>query len=300
MDLNRFYRQSQLATDRMTAQTMRRIQREYRDSLKVIDSQLAAIHRKYAVGGELSMSEMTKYNRLANLEKGINKELGRLGGTNTRSVKRLAGDIYHESFYRTAFAIERGTQLNLAFGQLSPNQVLAAIENPLMDIALVRNQQLAREGIKREITQGIIQGLSYPDMAKNLQRRMEGNLNNVDRIARTEAHRAREMGDLRALQHAESKGVIMQKMWVSALDEHTRDTHQELDGQTVGVDEYFVSPEGHEALAPGLFGVAEEDINCRCSKIGVIEGYGPTVRRAEEGLMPYQTYREWKEAKHNN
>lgn len=46
-------------------------------------------------------------------------------------------------------------------------------------------------------------------------------------------------------------------------DESVRDTHSELDGQMVYVTEEFTS-NGNTATCPGNFGVAEEDINCRC------------------------------------
>ena len=298
IDLTRFYEQSQRVTDRMTNAEMIRLRQEYRASLRVIQNDLAQMYAKHARDGVLSMNDMAKYNRLDNLEKAVNKELGRLGGVNTRSVKRLASDIYQESFFRSAFAIERGTELNLAFGQLPTRQVEAAVRNPLMDLALNRNQQLVREGVKREITQGIIRGLSYPDVAQNIKGRMEGNLNNVDRIARTEGHRVREQGNFDSMLHAESKGVIMRKRWVATLDNRTRDLHRDLDGQEVDTEEDFVSPSGASGPGPGLLGSAEDDIFCRCSMIAVIAGYEPEVRRnAESGMMPYKTYREWEAAK---
>jgi uncharacterized protein with gpF-like domain len=232
------------------------------------------------------------------LEKSINAELGRQGGINTRTVHTLAGEVYQEAFFRSAFAIEIGTELNLAFGQLAPRQIEAAVRNPLMEIALKRNQELVKDGIRREVTQGLIRGLAYPDVAQNLKGRMEGNLNNVDRIARTEGHRAREQGTYDSLLHAASKGVNMKRRWLSALDMRTRDLHQEMDGQEVGIDEDFVSPSGASGPGPGMMGSAEDDINCRCTVIGVIAGYEPELRnKAESGMMSYITYDEWEKNK---
>ena len=48
------------------------------------------------------------------------------------------------------------------------------------------------------------------------------------------------------------------------MDDRVRDSHDYLLGQTVGIDEDFYTWDGAHAPAPGMFGVPEEDINCRC------------------------------------
>ena len=54
-------------------------------------------------------------------------------------------------------------------------------------------------------------------------------------------------------------------------DDKVRDTHMELDGQVVDVNEKFVVPStGNSTESPAAFGIAEEDINCRCTLIPVI------------------------------
>jgi len=66
---------------------------------------------------------------------------------------------------------------------------------------------------------------------------------------RTEVHRARELGKIESLEHAFEQGFNMTKVWDSALDDRTRESHQELDGQEVpmfdddGSPGLFVSPE---------------------------------------------------------
>lgn len=53
------------------------------------------------------------------------------------------------------------------------------------------------------------------------------------------------------------------KIWDATMDRKTRITHAELNNTALGLDEYFETPNGR-ALAPSMFGVPEEDINCRC------------------------------------
>jgi hypothetical protein len=83
-------------------------------------------------------------------------------------------------------------------------------------------------------------------------------------IARTEAHTAGNAG----LQfEAEASEFDMQKEWISAADDRTRDDefdHVDADGMTVGQNERFVIS-GEELLFPGdPAGSAGNIINCRC------------------------------------
>ena len=48
-----------------------------------------------------------------------------------------------------------------------------------------------------------------------------------------------------------------------------RDSHSAMDGQRQPVTNPFRSPDGFTAMYPGDFGVASEDINCRCVVIPV-------------------------------
>lgn len=78
------------------------------------------------------------------------------------------------------------------------------------------------------------------------------------RIARTEVVGSSNLTNLAAFAQS---GVVAKKEWLSVRDGNTRTEHAELDGQTVGVTEFF-SVDGHRAQHPGGFGVAEMDINC--------------------------------------
>ena len=63
---------------------------------------------------------------------------------------------------------------------------------------------------------------------------------------------------------AKERGCDLVKVWDSTLDMKTRPTHRECDGQVRELDENFKNANG-EAKAPGQFGIASEDINCRCA-----------------------------------
>lgn len=93
----------------------------------------------------------------------------------------------------------------------------------------------------------------------------------VKTIARTEAHRIVGRARREAMQQAlEQSGIpkrSVRRIWNITGDGRERDTHDEMSGQSVGVDEPFVSPGGALFMFPGdtsLGAEAEELVNCRC------------------------------------
>lgn len=80
------------------------------------------------------------------------------------------------------------------------------------------------------------------------------------RIADTEMHR---IANTAALDTAKAAGA-KNKTWVTMMDDRVRDLHDYLLGQTVGIDEDFYTYDGDHGAAPGLFGTAENNVNCRC------------------------------------
>ena len=82
----------------------------------------------------------------------------------------------------------------------------------------------------------------------------------IARIADTEMHRIANTAALDTAKYAGARN----KTWVTMLDDRVRDTHDYLEGETVGIDEDFYTYDGDHASAPGLFELAENNVNCRC------------------------------------
>ena len=291
---------------------------EYQAALREIRGELSLLYERYGVNGKLTLAEMTRYNRLTNMDKQITEILGPHARAVNATVGKLAGAQYEESFYRAAWSYDNELRLSLGWGQIPVDQVRAAVANPMTELALRELPMHTMNRIKRAVNQGIIQGLSMPNMMREVRGAMETTAADAMRIVRTEAHRARELGHMRAAEEAVDKGVDLWRVWDAALDDRTRGSHAALDGARARVGENF--PGG--PIAPGQWGIAAEDINCRCHATDVIEGYEPAARRvrytdaeraaaqeeenrraAQEGrkpgrvspsqVMPYQTFREW-------
>lgn len=54
------------------------------------------------------------------------------------------------------------------------------------------------------------------------------------------------------------------KTWYTMKDEKVRETHNYLESVSVPLEEEFFTFDGDHASYPGLFGKAENNVNCRC------------------------------------
>ena len=152
---------------------------------------------------------------------------------------------------------------------LNQEQMISAItlnsklSAPLYN-ALGFNIEYLKTSVRLEISRGIAQALSYQEIARNIKNTTNVDYNKSLRIAKTEGHRIQNESAYNVQVEAIKKGADIVKQWDSTLDGKTRPAHRALDGQIVGVDEYFKSESGYKALYPGGFGIPSEDCNCRC------------------------------------
>ena len=87
-----------------------------------------------------------------------------------------------------------------------------------------------------------------------------GSVDDLVRIAETETHRDANTAALDTAKKAGAKN----KTWVTMMDDRVRETHDYLEGMTVSIDDDFYTYDGDHASAPGLFELAENNVNCRC------------------------------------
>lgn len=88
------------------------------------------------------------------------------------------------------------------------------------------------------------------------------------RIARTEIGTAFGRSQQLVLEDAKDEGLVDEKMWLTARDEHVRDSHR-IDGETSAIDGEFsngLKYPGDPSAGPG------EICNCRCTIAAVVKG----------------------------
>lgn len=153
------------------------------------------------------------------------------------------------------------------------------------------------DDLKRDISEGIDAGESIDKIAARVQERMgpiaDGR---ATMIARTEVIGASNGGKVLAWKQS---GVVTGKRWLASTSHMgandpnpVRDSHVEAHGQEVGINEDFTVGNG-EGKAPGQIGLAEEDINCRCTMLAVTDqgrGMKALPEPVKEAAAPAQVF----------
>jgi len=284
------------ALSSIQSQTERALLLAYTEALKEIREELSRLYEKLKdPDGKLTFAEMTKYNRLTGLDEQISGIMGRAYDVAVGELDRLPAEMYDASFFRYAWAFDQNARVSLRWGVLDPGAVGDIIRNPLDLIAKDSLSVDTRNRIRRAISQGLLQGKSFPQMARGVREAMANNAYQAIRIARTEGQRAQSAGTYAAYEKARANGIQGGDKWDATLDGRTREDHRKMDGKSRRDDGLFHLPNGETArypVDPGLS--AGQAINCRCRLRFEIEGYAPQLRRSREsGVIPYTTYDEW-------
>lgn len=268
----------------------------YKDGLKQLKLEIKQYIDAY---DSLSFSQRLQVERQLEVTIQINDIINKMGGKEERLLRNFISDEGTQGYFGTFYALESAENIQLNFAMLPEGYIEGIVNTPVagkrLSTRLYTNQNKLAQEATNALLQGAFKGEGYAKVAKRVGELTEANYKQALRIARTEGGRVQSTGKQRAYEEAKEKGVDIQKRWLSTLDKKTRHTHQELDGQTVGVDKKFKF-DGYEADGPRLFGNASLDVNCRCTTIGIVNGIAPDVRKDGETkkTINYKNYREWK------
>ncbi len=130
--------------------------------------------------------------------------------------------------------------------------------------------ETTKELIRNVFINAYTQGLGIDDIIKKLAH-TELSRTRARLIARTETVTSANGG---AMIVAMDTGLVLTKGWLATKDSRTRHDHAEIDGHTVGRDDFFIVG-GYEMLHPGDRGGKDgrpevppkEFINCRCTTL---------------------------------
>ncbi len=278
------------------------VNRALLEALDQIRIDMSKIYEKYAVNGELSLAQMTQYNRLATMNKSIVGSTNAATRANVRTFNRLRPQLYDESFFRYAWAIDQDAQVSIAWGVVNPDIVLENLSSEFYRISRATYGPEARATVRRALNVGLAQGKSYPQMMRDIRRAFDITSGRAMRIVTTEGQTSVNAGQDDLYTRAEAKGIQGDRIWDSTLDSKTRPTspkqkanHRTMDGQ-VKKDGFFTTNDGVKTPFPLWQGMAAgQRIRCRCRERFQIEGYPSQLRRTREGgVQPYVAYPEWR------
>lgn len=122
--------------------------------------------------------------------------------------------------------------------------------------------------LRETLADGVQQGESLTELQSRIEATYKQSRGfRAARIARTETVRSTNFGALEGM----VQSGVPKKEWLTSRDQNVRDSHSAMDKQVVARDDFFTSGSGNLTLQPGGFGVAKEDINCRCTILAVFE-----------------------------
>ncbi len=205
------------------------------------------------------------------LKKQLDAILDAMNAKQFTTISDYLGKSYEESFFGVLYDLH-GQGIPLIF-PIDQEQATRAIQldSKISEGLYQRlgvDTKLLKNAIRANVSRGIASSTSWAQVARNIQNRMNVGMNRAIRIARTEGHRIQNESRFDAQTKAKQSGADVVKQWDSTLDKRTRPTHQQLDGQIREIDEPFEIPSnGRKGMYPGGFGVAAEDINCRCASL---------------------------------
>lgn len=251
---------------------MEQLERSYQKALEDVKDRLRQLDERTDVENRQAVTYQKAFQQ--GLQKQLERILGKLHSKTYRTVQEYLQDCYLTGHTAVLYELQSdGLRLSLPVPQDKVYQ--AAVNDTKLVKPLYDSIGEDFAGLKKHITDivsaGFASGASYGDMANQITGKMIGNyatmrggaLGRAKLIVRTEGNRIANAARLEAARTAKQQGADLVKQWDSTMDKKTRPHHVQLDGQVRELDEPF-EVDGRKAQAPGRFGIASEDINCRC------------------------------------
>lgn len=208
-------------------------------------------------------------------------------------------DVYALNMNYGTYKIEMDSKINTSFTLYNHDAVQKLIKDnpqllPSPKVDIPKDLRWNQQHIQSAITQGILQGKSIPDIAKDLQRVTGMDERAAIRNARTAMTGAQNAGRLDSMKRAAARGVGLKKGWMATLDHVTRDSHVDLDGEVQELDKPF----SNGLMYPGGIGEPAEVYNCRCRLTHEYDKYktdwsNPAIRNTDK--LKNMSYQEWKD-----
>ena len=243
---------------------LKKLEENYQDALDEVNNKIEQLMARQDADQQYVIYQIEFQKALKTQIQAI---LEQLQANEFETVSEYLAEAYEDGYIGTMYDLQgQGIPLVMPIDQ---EQVVAAIKHETQlseDLYTALGKDIAdlQKKIAGEISRGISSGQMSSEIARNIASWARIPKNNAMRIARTEAHRIQCQAAMDAQFKAKDKGADVVKQWSSVLDGKTRTSHRKLERQIRELEEPF-EVNGHKAMMPGGFGIAKEDINCRCA-----------------------------------
>lgn len=220
--------------------------------------------------------ERTIYNaRYKRLTENLAESITKVNQTAAAYINGQLPQIYAVNYNEVARYANGALRGRVSFDLVDAGTIrrLSTVEENLLPYKKINGKKDVRWNVAKinsEVTQGILQGESMPNISKRLANVLDMNKTSAIRNARTTVTSAENKGRVDMMHDAAQKGVIMRKGWSAHIDGRERPTHAALDGVFVDTDKEFENGLQYPGDPDGK---PEEVYNCRCSLIYDVVGF---------------------------
>lgn len=302
-------------TDKMLKEMEKRVKKVYQQAEKELEQKVrkyyAAYERKYAAkladlrSGKITRQEFLRWNkgqimigkRWQEMRNTIAADLTNSNKLAMSIVNGYMPEVYALNHNYGTFEVEKGSLIDTSYTIYDAQTVERLIRDdpdllPRPRVDTKKDLRWNKARFNSEIMQGLLQGESIQEIAKRVALGTSSSDYKIAlRNARTAVTGAENAGRLDSYYRAEEMGIRVSKVWVAAMDTHTRDSHRSLDGEEVAYNEEF----SNGLMYPGdPDGEPAEVYNCRCTMIADVGQpmYDMSDRRNPD--LGDMTYEEWK------
>ena len=273
------------ATNNQLGRLDRRLQTIYNDAHRLSLARERVTIARLAAERE---DEELSYAERRNIQRAANNIADEIASGGNRAAQAIAGaalGVYISSYLFALNDVREQIPQGIRFTQYTEHQLRVILadeaKSPFTQVAYNRlgaDPIAAKKKILPRLRIGladsVMRGASIQQISRMIRNVINISYRQAVKIARTEMNRVANQGRLLGFEQAKSDhNIDMQKMWLSAFDERTRDAHLAANGQVVDLDKPF-NVGGEKLMFPGdPNGSAENVINCRCSVVSILRGF---------------------------
>lgn len=275
--------QIKIDADDFADKQMNSVYKNQKDHLDETHKYLGLLYITYAVGGLLKVTPYQKSNILSDLNSKLKDMTKDMGDTEVNQVTDILKKNYTDTYYKNAYVIDSGINVNLKFNMLKKEHVDAAVNNPIegeiFSSRIWQNKVAVADKVKQGIVDAMNGDTTIDKLGKNIRTTFNIGAYESQRLVRTENARVQSA----AIDDIGKSSGCNKQMYCATLEGNTCAECAEYDGKYYDIDD---DSKPDIPLHP----------NCRCLYINVPPiGWEPSVRKDNESkdIIDYENYNRW-------
>ena len=314
------------ATDKIIEKMEKQIAKEYRAAVKEMSAKLKEYGEKFdkkdeamrqkMLDGEITKKQYSEW-RVREIATGdrykamidtLAEDMARANDIAKSTINGHMEEVYSMNRNYATYRVEKDSMIDTSYTLYNRRSTEELFKNKksllpapkpgtkAWQAAHDKDLRWNQQKINSSLIQGLLQGDSIPDIAKRLIDVVGMNKSAAVRNARTMTTSIENKGRDDAYEELREKGIELDTVWVSTLDDRTRHSHRMLYGE---VRDEETGKYSNGLRYPGdPLGDPEEVYNCRCCETSMVKGF-PIELPKWSPKMGDMTFEEWLEFKKN-